>query len=153
MVERFTHTIDQATDFDIGEVLREFGPTETLRIEIKARLEHTDIHDDEHIFLNHEILKLSREQRKKIFETSRNGTTILEHILQAGIESGEFQIDDVSLVAQWINSCCSIWALRRWAVRKLCTLEQYTEKLTEFFLNCIESKESVDQKSSSKSGG
>jgi len=118
-------------------LLDQFGPTEALIKMIKRIFNTFDSLQDEYIFLNHEVINLTKEERKPLYNAETGSISAVESILQAGIDSGEFQMDDIKLVAHTILISAHSWATRRWHLRKLYTLNEYTEKFTELILTLV----------------
>ena len=58
-------------------------------------------------------------------------------ILRKGMESGEFKIDNPLLMAHNVIVLGHMWAVRRWYLSRVCTLEDYIKAQTQLFLNRI----------------
>lgn len=120
-----------------NRLLNQFTPTEALKEMIKRMFENFDRLQDEYIFINHEVKNLSKEARKALFSGEGGSISAVEGILQAGIDSGEFQIDDIKLVAHTILISAHAWATRRWYLRKLYTIDEYTRNFTELIMKLV----------------
>ena len=126
---------------DAHLVLRErianMNATEALREVIRFTCERFDALHDEIVVLTHEMGNLSRTQREPHFNTERENVALILEILQKGIETGEFQIDDAQVAAHSIHLMVHAWAVRRWYLRKLYTLEEYIRSITEFVMKSV----------------
>ena len=120
-----------------SRLLDQYTPTEALQEMIKLMLNNFDRLQDEYIFINHEVKNLSKEERKALFSGENGSISAVEGILQAGIDSGEFQVDDIKLVAHTILISAHAWATRRWYLRKHYTIEEYIRNFTELILKLV----------------
>lgn len=67
-------------------------------------------------------------------------TSLFEEILQRGIRDGTLTLDPsvVKLMAHNIMVLGQMWTFRRWSLKRLYTLEEYTRHQTALLLNqCI----------------
>ena len=120
-----------------SRLLDQFGPREALAEMIRLMFGVFDILQDEYIFINHEVKNLSKDERKALYSGETGSISAVERILQAGIDSGEFQVGDVKLVAHIILVSAHAWATRRWYLRKFYTLDEYTEKFTGLIMKLV----------------
>lgn len=56
------------------------------------------------------------ENREKIFDIERRFTALWQEIIEAGVETGDFQLADTWLAANMVYFFCNVWALRFWAI-------------------------------------
>jgi len=70
-------------------------------------------------------------------ERERGLVSEFEKLLRRGCNTGEFKIDDVPLVANNIVITGHKWALRRWMLGKICTLDEYIHSQTGYILKTI----------------
>jgi len=122
---------------DKDDLLNQVGPTKALREIIKRMFGVIDSLQDEYIFINHEVKNLSKEERNALFSGESGSIGAVEGILQAGIDSGEFEIDDIKLMAHIILVSAHAWATRRWYLRKFYNLDEYTQKFTQLVLTLV----------------
>ncbi|SDY40102.1 TetR/AcrR family transcriptional regulator [Thermoactinomyces sp. DSM 45892] len=82
------------------------------------------------VLIYQETKSLPREQMKLVLAREEEITLFFEKMLVQGIEDGSFQIpvSSVRLTAHNIVVLGQMWAFRYWALRKMYTLEEYTEK-------------------------
>lgn len=112
--------------------------TEALRQAIDDYCHFMDRTQDLVLFVYHETVNLNYKARQNIFQYEERAIHSFEKLLASGVETGQFKIDDVGLVAHDIVVLGQIWAIRRWFLRKRYTLEEYIEKETECVLKHIE---------------
>lgn len=69
---------------------------------------------------------------------------MFENILQTCVNNGVFQLteEEIKLFAHDIFVLGQMWAFRRWALKKLYTLDEYIELQTELLLKGIMKKQS-----------
>ncbi len=61
-----------------------------------------------------------------------------ERLLKWGVEEGEFEIGNPPVVAHNMIVLGHMWAIRRWFLRKCCTLEKYIREQAELILaQCV----------------
>ena len=60
-----------------------------------------------------------------------------EKLLYRGCQAGEFQIDNIPMVANNIVITGHMWALRRWLLGKICSLDDYIQGQTDYVLKSI----------------
>ena len=113
------------------------APTEAVVEYI--RYYYTVVHDtqDYQVFLNQVVAKLPREDRRVLFDANTFALDVLDGILQRGVASGEFEIEDTTLVAHNIMLIGRAWADRRWFLHRLYTFEQYLGIQTRAILKTI----------------
>lgn len=80
-----------------------------------------------------ETRSLSRDNREKIFEIERQFTGFWRKILEDGKASGEIDVSDANLTANFIYFLCTVWALRYWNIDQYST-NVIKRELTEFIL-------------------
>jgi AcrR family transcriptional regulator len=130
--------------------LGEVGPTEALRYYFKAYIWTVDKHQNAYNFLNHVVIRLGREGRRKLLQGSIDVQGLFERLLLAGIGKGVFKSVDVKLTAHNIAHLGAAWAHNRWHLRRFLNLDEYTRQQTQFVLDAILAKvasESVAEKS------
>ena len=112
-------------------------PTEALIAVIDQFFRATDAAADFTLFFYQETKNLHAEARHIIMERERSLVAEFEKLLRRGCIAGEFKIDNVTLVANSIVLTCHMWALRRWLLKKVCTLDEYIASQTEYILKAI----------------
>lgn len=113
------------------------NPVEALRQAIDNYYRLTATRQDLILFFYQELKNLPPKLLKKVLTWESSAISTFEQLLIEGCESGHFEIDDTSLVANHIVAEGEMWATRRWFLRKRWTLDEYIAKYTAFFLKAI----------------
>jgi len=115
-------------------------PTELLRKAIG--IYYQAIHDIQDIVVlaYQETKSLKRPEREFTFEKERIIISVFEELLDRGCKAGEFEINDITLVANNIVTIGDTWAFRRWLLQKRYTLEDYITEQTNIIIDGIRSR-------------
>jgi TetR/AcrR family transcriptional regulator, cholesterol catabolism regulator len=92
------------------------------------------------LFTYQETRNLDKDFQKSIMDTAVLDIKACERILEKGIESGQFHIDNVPLIAHNIIVMGHMWAVRRWLLKNMCTLDEYILEQTNIILSRIQVK-------------
>lgn len=122
-------------------------PTEALIKTVDQFIRATDAASDFTLFFYQETKNLQAEARKIIMDREKGLVAEFEKLLRRGCYSGEFKIDNIPLAANNIVITGHMWALRRWLMRKTCSLDDYIRTQTDNILKSI----SADGKTQSTS--
>jgi AcrR family transcriptional regulator len=115
-------------------------PVNALRHSIDMYYKRIDKGQDLILFFYQEAKSLSPALVKEVFEWEFSSISAFEQLLVKGCESGDFEIEDTTLVANQIVTEGEMWATRRWLIHKHWTLDEYIAKCTNFFLRAIKVK-------------
>ncbi len=115
-------------------------PTDALVAVIDQYFRATAAAGDFTLFFYQETKNLHPEAQAIIMEREKSLVAEFEKLLRRGCLSGEFQIENIRLVANNIVLAAHMWALRRWLLKKVCTLDQYIASQTEYLLKSIVAK-------------
>lgn len=138
--------IDMVTDLGAQAVdrTREFyrslgniSTTEALRKCIIQVLLIGEQSRDRILFFNREYPTLSPSRANALKESVEQLVRFLEHLLDEGIRAGEFEVENIRLVAFNIYISQQEWALRRWLLRGTLTAEEFAEQQANFILSSI----------------
>jgi AcrR family transcriptional regulator len=116
---------------------REMGTEQAIAEAIRIYLESFEEYADMHIFVNHVMVKLARNERQMMLDAAQRVGEFFEELLQKGIRQGEFRESDTKMLAQNIVVLGNSWVNRRWFWKKYFTLDQYTRGQTEILLRAI----------------
>jgi AcrR family transcriptional regulator len=116
-------------------------PIEALEQCMKTFYQAVDDSQDFMLFAHQETKNIRPEARHRIFELDRHILRVFENLLDKGCKSGEFKIDDILMISNYIVSMGLMWAVRRWFLRKHYTLDEYTRQHTELILRMIAAPE------------
>jgi len=89
------------------------------------------------LFLNRHFQILSPSRGEKLTESVRQSINFFENLLDEGIRSGEFKIENSRMVAFNIWVLGMEWILRRWFWEERLTAEEFAEQQADFILNKI----------------
>ena len=133
------HGVSRYTDFfkEIAADLDQMSPTEALICAIREFYKRLDGFQDFTVFIYQETKNLRSSARQSVLDAERRLVNVFERLLTRGCETGEFKINNVTIVAHDIVVVAEMWAVRRWFLRKCCTLEEYIGYHIESFLKCI----------------
>lgn len=112
-------------------------PTEALIRTIDHFIRATDAASDFTLFFYQETKNLHAEARKIIMDREKGLVAEFEKLLRRGCDSGEFKIDSIPVAANNIVLIGHMWALRRWILRKECSLDDYIRVQTDNILKSI----------------
>ena len=137
MIIEFTIAHEDKVIEEIRNAIEGLSSSDALREAIKLYFKSVDEIQDIHNFHNHVIAALSQEYRQILYSGQERFVDIFKEIIQKGIESGEFAVDNAELLAHNILLLGQTWANRRWFLRKRYTLDQYIELQNKFILSSI----------------
>ena len=112
-------------------------PTSALKQFVEKYFKWHDDRQDITLFVYQETKNLPRNAQQEIINSENRIHGILESFLKKGVESGEFHIDDPSLLAHNIMVLAHAWSFRRWYLRKRWTLQTYTSLQFDLILREI----------------
>jgi len=124
------------------EYLESRRPAEALSKSIDEFYHLIDGHKDYTVLFFQQAVSMSKENREKVLDWDRMAVETFEQFLQAGCRTGEFREHNTKLVAQNIVISGEIWAVKRWALNRLFTIDDYISEQTGLILSSIRSKES-----------
>ena len=111
--------------------------TELLQRAIRAHCEAAEKHQDVILIMYREIGRVNSYTRRYILETELQAVAQYEKVLSRGCNTGEFRIQNITMMAHDILIIGEMWAVRRWAFRQQFTLEEYIKQQTERVLKSI----------------
>jgi AcrR family transcriptional regulator len=114
-------------------------PTEAIQKAIEAYYQGIDDIQDMVLLAYQESKSLPREIRERTFEQERSIISVFEGILARGCKTGEFKVNDITLVANNIVVIGDTWAFRRWLLANHYTLQEYIKEQTNLILDQIRS--------------
>jgi AcrR family transcriptional regulator len=106
---------------------------ERLTRAISAYVDYIEINRRYINLVYRETRSLSRDNREKIFAIERQFTGFWRKILEDGQASGEIDVSDANLTANFIYFLCTVWALRYWSIGQY-SPNVIKRELTEFIL-------------------
>ena len=104
---------------------------------IRAYLQWVDEHQDMIVFWYQETKNLTREFRRRLFDSEHRLADLFKKLINDGCSGDVFCVKDISLMSSNIIIMCDMWAFRRWDLRKAYTLDEYADIQIEGILNSI----------------
>lgn len=112
------------------------GTLESLKLGIANYFRVMDELEEEILVMYQEAKSLSKDALPYVLKKEIEMVAMFENLLEKCIENGELRLSEkqVKLIAHDIFVQGQMWGFRRWALRKLFTLDEYTELQTDFLL-------------------
>jgi TetR/AcrR family transcriptional regulator, cholesterol catabolism regulator len=139
--DRIYDEVRERMEKDIGT---HHGTIESFKLAIARYFKVIDDLQDEVLVMYQEVKSLSKESLIYVLNKEIQMVGMFENILQTCVDNGVFQLteEEIKLFAHDIFVLGQMWAFRRWALKKMCTLDQYIELQTELLLKGIMEKRS-----------
>lgn len=93
-------------------------------------------------FFDREIYTFSREDRDMALASEMEVVSFFEELFKEGIEAGEFQVRNPTLLAHDILMYGHDWAVRGWFLKQHVTLEEYIEERVRLVLELVTTRTS-----------
>ncbi|WP_066367456.1 TetR/AcrR family transcriptional regulator [Neobacillus fumarioli] len=118
--------LDQALDHKKGTL-------ESLKVGIANFYHVMDEMQEEVLIMYQEVKSLSKDALPYVLKKEIEMVAMFENLLNDCVENGELSITEkqVKIIAHDIFVQGQMWAFRRWALRKLFTLEEYIDLQTQ----------------------
>ena len=137
LIQEYTRDTHAKRFEELDAHLAKLDPIETLCESIRIYIEGIDKMQNAYNFLNHVVVILSKDERKRMFALFDVMRQRFEKLLLRGIEAGKFRMDNPKLMAQNIVLIGTAWAHWRWSFRRMANLEEYIKLQTECILKGI----------------
>ncbi|MCM3764063.1 TetR/AcrR family transcriptional regulator [Neobacillus niacini] len=110
------------------------GTLESLKLGIANFFHVMDEMQAEVLVMYQEVKSLSKDALPYVLKKEMEMVAMFENLLNKCIENGELALSEkqVKIIAHDIFVQGQMWGFRRWALRKLFTLDEYIELQTEF---------------------
>ena len=124
----------------VSEVFEQFSnekvTVKQLKIAIKQYIELVDLMHDEFTIMYQETKSLPREAINYVIQKEIEMVGFFVELLEQCVENGELNLpkDTIYLAANEILVVGQSWAIRKWALKRHYSLEQFIEKQTELFM-------------------
>ncbi|TWD99503.1 TetR family transcriptional regulator [Neobacillus bataviensis] len=118
----------------------EKGTLESLKLGIADFFQVMDEMQAEVLVMYQEVKSLSKDALPYVLKKEMEMVAMFEELLTRCVENGELRLTQkqIELVAHNIFVQGQMWGFRRWALRKLFTLEEYITMQTEVLLAGIQ---------------
>ncbi|MCM3567167.1 TetR/AcrR family transcriptional regulator [Neobacillus mesonae] len=112
------------------------GTLESLKLGVASFFQVMDEMQAEVLVMYQEVKSLTKDALPYVLQKEMEMVGMFETILRKCVENGELVLSEkqVQLLAHDIFVQGQMWGFRRWALRKLYTLDEYIELQTEFLL-------------------
>jgi AcrR family transcriptional regulator len=124
----------------IDEIVKNLKTASSTRVLKEFILQYYTSVDQEQntaLFTYQETKNLDHKSQKIIMDAAARDVEACALILRKGVESGEFKMDNPLLVAHNVVVLGHMWAVRRWHLSHICTLEEYIKEETQLVLSRI----------------
>jgi AcrR family transcriptional regulator len=122
---------------DMRKCLGDVSPTEAFRVCAKCWLTVQEAGIEQTAFLDREKVHMEPDVQEAVSETVRDLIHFFEDLLNDGIKAGEFEVDNVTLVAFNTYMLRGLYATRQWFLKDRFTAEEYATQLTNAILKQI----------------
>lgn len=91
--------------------------------------------------LNRELRALSRSARSRVLNEYSEVMNAVAEIIKEGVALGEFRPVNASVVANFIDALCDMWALRQFAIGQF-SIEEYRDEVVQYIKDGLFSSKS-----------
>lgn len=126
--------------------LLQMSPQQALNKAVDALITFIDETQDFTLFWYQESKNLKPDELNKLLRYENDVVDLIRGLLQWGSDSGDFEIDDVNVVAQDIMVLCDMWAFRRWSLRHDCSLEKFKDEQRKVISKIVRCRAKTDDK-------
>jgi TetR/AcrR family transcriptional regulator, cholesterol catabolism regulator len=118
--------------------LKKLAPRQALKEVFNGAIRYIDENQDVQVFWFQESRNLNKRNLKRLLKINTMSTLIFKQIIERGNEEGVFDVSEPAMVAQNIQMICEMWAIRRWYLQKLYTLDGYIETQFDNIMKMIQ---------------
>ena len=122
---------------DMRKCLGDVSPTEAFRVCAKCWLTVQEAGIEQTAFLDREKVHMEPDVQETVSDIVRDLIHFFEDLLNDGIKAGEFEVDNVTLVAFNTYMLRGLYATRQWFLKDRFTAEEYATQLTNAILKQI----------------
>jgi len=131
-------SLRQAATLDaLSERVAYISAADALKETIATYLNLIDDLYDAQKVLERETLSVPRYYRLKALNNSIRVRHFFERVLQKGVDSGEFQVPNVSFMAYLLCSACLAWTGRKWLLGRRYSLSEYRNEVAGCALKMV----------------
>jgi AcrR family transcriptional regulator len=115
------------------------GDLDSLKLAIAYYFKVVDELQDEVLVMYQEAKSLGKDSLPYVLNKEQQMVAMFENILKRCVDNGVFQLSEreIQLFAHDIFVLGQMWGFRRWALKKLYTLDEYIEVQTKLLLEGI----------------
>jgi AcrR family transcriptional regulator len=111
----------------VHKLMKRLPPDELLIEAVREFIYYIHMRRRLAIFWYYALSETNDEQRAGIAQVEKRTINLFMEIIESGCKAGQFHVDNPFVLACNIHSMCVTWALKRYLLKKSCTLEQYAD--------------------------
>jgi TetR/AcrR family transcriptional regulator, cholesterol catabolism regulator len=119
------------------KTLGDVSPTEAFRKCLKYWLTISPYAMEQTIFVEREKIRMSPKMQEKQSNTTRHFIHFFEDMLKDGIAAGQFEVENITLIAFLAYMLRGLFAVKQWFLADLITPEEYATQMTNVILKLI----------------
>lgn len=134
---------DEVKDRLQNDLEQNSGTLDDLKLTIAYFFQVMDDMQDEVLVMYQEVKSLTKDALPYVLKKEMEMVHMFELVISRCVENGEFDLSEnhIRLVAHNIFVQGQMWSFRRWAFKKMYTLEEYIELQTELLINSLYSRQ------------
>ena len=122
---------------NLREELGDVSPTEAFYACVKCWLTVPPFALEQTAFLDREKVHMTPDVQEEVSKVVRDLIRFFEELLNDGIAAGEFEVDNVTVVAFNTYMLRGLYATRQWFLKDIFTPEEYASRMTDAILKQI----------------
>jgi len=146
-------TLSVQSLIDLRRSLGNVSPTEALTDCIRYLMRRANQRHAFLLFLHREFLSFSPRLQQSMMQGIREIVRFFEDLFKEGVEAGEFQVRNPTMVAFQVWTLQNEWALRYWFWRDHLSPEEYADQAVEVILKQVLPPFSSSESTGSKKEG
>jgi AcrR family transcriptional regulator len=111
----------------VHKLMKSLPPDKVLIETVREYISYIHLRRKMVIFWYQDIGQINNDQRSAIMKVEVQTINLFKEIIEKGCKAGQFQVDDPFVLACDIHSLCIEWALKRYLLKRSCTIEYYTD--------------------------
>lgn len=137
---------DEVKDRLQNDLEQNSGTLDALKLTIAYFFQVMDDMQDEVLVMYQEVKSLTKDALPYVLKKEMEMVHMFELVITRCVEKGEFDLseDHIRLVAHNIFVQGQMWGFRRWALKKMYTLEEYIELQTDLLINSLGSRQKIN---------
>jgi AcrR family transcriptional regulator len=115
----------------VRKLIKRLPPDELLIEAVREFIGYVHMRRKLVIFWYYAFSQINDEQRVGIMQVETRTINLFKEILELGCKAGQFHVNNTFVLACNIHSMCVTWALKRYSLKRRCTLEEYADTCVE----------------------
>ncbi|PLT35894.1 TetR/AcrR family transcriptional regulator [Bacillus sp. V5-8f] len=139
---------DEVKDRLQNDLEQNSGTLDALKLTIAYFFEVMDDMQDEVLVMYQEVKSLTKDALPYVLKKEMEMVHMFELVISRCVENGDLTLSEkhIRLLAHNIFVQGQMWAFRRWALRKLYTLEEYIDLQTDLLLGSLYNTQNLNTK-------